>query len=196
VASDRLGVKEEVSILELETRQLDRLHLPRTDVGANLPHWSNNGRQLTVTRFSQGDSASLWLAAVDGSTAEEIVPAKPVLRGLPFSPDGRSLLYSYKEARYAQLFVLDISSHQERQLTFSASDKFDGNWPPDGRWVIYSSNAGDYVQLWRIPATGGEEQVLTSGYITGCTGRQYLQKTWIWLPLKLAKDISVNLHVV
>jgi serine/threonine protein kinase len=164
VASDRLGVKEEVWILDLETRQSDRLHLPRTDLGANLPHWSHDGRQLAVTRFSTGDSGSLWLAAVDGSTVEEIVPAKPVLRGLPFSPDGRSLLYSYKESRYAQLFVLDLASHQERQLTFSASDKFDGNWSPDGRWGIYSSNAGDYVQLWRIPAAGGEEEVLTSGY--------------------------------
>ena len=164
VASNRLGDQEEVWILDLETRQLDRLRLPRKDVGANLPHWSLDGRQLAVTRFGSGDSASLWLATVDGSFAEELVPAKPVLRGLPFSADGRSLLYSYKKGRYAQLFVLDLASRDERQLTVSPSDKFDGAWSPDGRWVIYSSNAGDYVQLWKTPAAGGEENVLTSGY--------------------------------
>ena len=164
VASNRLGGQEEVWILDLETRRLDRLRLPRTDVGANLPHWSRDGGQLAVTRFSPGDSASLWLVTVDGSSAEELVPAKPVLRGLPFSPDGQSLLYSYKKGRYAQLFVLELASRHERQLTVSPSDKFDGAWSPDGQWVIYSSNAGDSVQLWRILATGGEEEVLTSGY--------------------------------
>jgi serine/threonine protein kinase len=163
IASNRL-TEEEVWILDLETRLLERLRLPRSDVGANLPFWSHDGRQLAVTRFSPGDTASLWMVAVDGSSAEELVPTRPVLRGLPFSPDGRSLLYSYKKERFAQLFVLDLDSRQERQVTLSASDKFDGAWSPDGQWVIYSSNAGDSVQLWRIPATGGEEKMLTSGY--------------------------------
>jgi Tol biopolymer transport system component len=164
VASNRLG-EEEVWILDLETRQLGRLRLPRKDVGgANLPFWSTDGRQLAVTRFLPGDSASLWLVALDGSSAEEIVSARPVLRGLPFSPDGRSLLFSHKTGRYAQLFIIDLASRDERQLTASPSDKFDGAWSPDGQWVIYSSNAGDSFQVWRIPATGGEQQILTSGY--------------------------------
>jgi len=57
LASNRLA-EEEVWILDLETRQLNRLHLPRTDIGANLPQWSRDGRQLVVTRFSPGDLAS------------------------------------------------------------------------------------------------------------------------------------------
>jgi TolB protein len=62
------------------------------------------------------------------------------------------------------LFVLDLASRHERQLTVSASDKYDPAWSPDGRWVVFSSNAGGYLQVWRISASGGEEKRLTSGY--------------------------------
>ncbi len=160
--SNRLG-REDVWILDLDSRQQERLRLPGKDVGTNLPFWSGDGRQLAVTRFQPDGTSSLWLAAVDGSLAEELVPARSSLQGARFSPDGRSLLYSYRKGRYAQLFVLDLPSHQERQLTFSPSDKYDGAWSPDSRWVIYSSNAGGSLQLWRIAASGGEEERLTSG---------------------------------
>jgi len=163
IASNRLG-KQEIWILDLETKQLDRLRLPGTDLWASLPFWSRDGRQLGVARLIPDGTTSLWLAAVDGSSAEEVVPGKPDLRSGPFSPDGRSLLYAYRKGRYAQMFVRDLASRQERQLTVSPSDKYDPAWSPDGRWVVFSSNAGGYLQVWRTPASGGEEKVLTSGY--------------------------------
>jgi Tol biopolymer transport system component len=106
----------------------------------------------------------MWLAAVDGSLAEELVLPRPQLRGGPFSPDGQSIVYTYQKGAYYQLFVLDLGSHQERQLTVSASDKYFPAWSPDGRWIVHSCNAGGYVQICRIPLSGGEEKVLTSGY--------------------------------
>jgi Tol biopolymer transport system component len=163
VATTRLR-DQEVWILNLKPRQWERLRLPQTDLGANLPYWSPDGRQLSVSRFHPDGSVALWLAAVDGSFSEEIVPGKPVLRGAAFSHDGRSLLYSYRKDTHAQLFILDLPSRQERQLTFSPSDKYDGAWSPDGRWIVYSSNEGGYVQVWRIAASGNEEKRMTSGY--------------------------------
>jgi TolB protein len=132
VASTRLG-DQEVYILDLNTKQRQRLRLPQTDLGANLPYWSRDGRQLAVSRFHPGGAVSMWLAAVDGSFAEELVPARPQLRGGPFSSDGRSLVYAYQKGAYYQLFVLDLASRQERQLTVSASDKYFPAWSPDGR---------------------------------------------------------------
>jgi Tol biopolymer transport system component len=162
-ADNRL-VDQEVWILDLETRRRELLRLPQADVGANLPFWSPDGRQLAVTRFLPDGSNSLWAAAVDGSTAEEVVAPKPVLRGAPFSPDGRSLLYDYSKDGFLQLFILDLASRKESQLTVSKADKYDPAWSPDGRWIVYSSNAGGFVQVWRIAAAGGEEQRLTTGY--------------------------------
>jgi Tol biopolymer transport system component/predicted Ser/Thr protein kinase len=163
VASTRLG-DQEVWILDINSKQRQRLRLPRTDLGANLPYWSRDGRQLAVSRFHPDGAVSMWLAAVDGSLTEELLPARPQLKGGPFSPDGRSLAYAYKKGAYSQLFVLDLANRQERQLTTSASDKSFPAWSPDGRWIVYSSNSGGSLQIWRIPTSGGEEKVLTSGY--------------------------------
>jgi Tol biopolymer transport system component/predicted Ser/Thr protein kinase len=162
-SDNRLG-DQEVWILDLQTRTKRALRLPQSDLGANLPFWAPDGQRLAVTRFAPEGNASLWVAAVDGSGAEEVVPAKPVLRGGPYSPDGRSLLYAYRSGGYFQLFTFDMASRQERQLTFSKSDKYDPAWSPDGKWIAYSSNEGGYVQVWRMAIGDLKEQRLTSGY--------------------------------
>src|SRR5712692_6105111 len=154
---------EEVWILDLATRHRERLRLPQAHLGVNIPFWSPDGRQLAVTRFQPDGSGSLWIAAVDGSIAEQVVAPKPSLRGAPFSPGGRDLLYIYNKDGFLQLFRMDVASRQGHQLTFSASDKYDPIWSPDGQWCVYSSNQGGNVQIWRIATAGGEEQRLTTG---------------------------------
>jgi Tol biopolymer transport system component len=156
---------EEVWILDLATRHRERLRVPQPDLGVNIPFWSPDSRQLAVTRFQPDGSGSLWIAAVDGSIAEQVVAPKPSLRGGPFSPDGRDLLYIYNKDGFLQLFRMDVASRLEHQLTFSASDKYDPIWSPDGQWCVYSSNQeGNVLQIWRIPTVGGKEQRLTTGY--------------------------------
>jgi len=155
---------EEVWILDLASRHRERLRIPKADLGVNIPFWSPDGRQLAVTRFQPDGSGSLWIAAVDGSSAEQVVAPKPALRGAPFSPDGRNLLYAYSKDGFLQLFIMDITNRQEHQLTSSASDKYDPIWSPDGQWVVYSSNQGGNLQIWRMATARGEEQRLTGGH--------------------------------
>ncbi len=161
LVSDRLGA-EEIWILDLASKRQERLQLPGTDLGTMYPFWFPDGRQLTVARLLPG-KLSLWLVAVDGSHAEEL-PAPGLGRSGAISGDGRSLLHSAVSNGLMQLFVLDLSTRQRRQLTFSGGDKYDSYWSPDGRWIIFLSNAGGFIQPWRVSASGGEEQRLTSGY--------------------------------
>ena len=58
-ASNRLG-DQEVWILNLATRQRERLRLPQADRGTNFPFWSPDGRQLAVSRVQPDGSASLF----------------------------------------------------------------------------------------------------------------------------------------
>lgn len=161
-ANNSLG-DQEVWLMDVATRHRERLRLPRTDLGANLPFWSPDGQQLAVTRFLPDGSAALWLAAMDGSAAEELVPAKPGLRGGPFSPDGRKVLFAYRKDGFYQIFAFDLATRQEQQLTSSTSDKYDPIWSPDGNWIVYSSNRSGYVQIWKSPVAGAEEEQLTKG---------------------------------
>lgn len=160
----RLG-DQEIWILNLGTGRRERLRLPRPELGANFAFWSRDGRRIAVTVFEADEKTSIWLASVDGSASEEVVAAKPTLRGGPFSPDGRSLVYTYRKDGSFQVFTIDLANGQERQLTFSKADKYDPIWSPDGKWAVYSSNqGGPCCQIWKTPAAGGEEQRLTSGY--------------------------------
>ena len=160
----RLG-DQELWILDLVSGRRERLRLPRPELGTNFPFWSRDGRRVAVTQFQANESNSIWLTAVDGSGAEEVVPVKPILRGGPFSPDGRSLLYTYRKDGSFQIFSIDLTNRQERQLTFSAADKYDPIWSPDGQWAVYSSNrGGPCCQIWKSSAGGGEEQQLTNGF--------------------------------
>ncbi len=163
--SDRLG-HTELWILHLDTKRHGRLQLPGHDLSADGVQWFPDGRQLVVARTFPDGKRSLWLAAADGSHAEELLSSSSILpeEELPVSPDGKRVIYSAHVGEYYQLFSLDFDTRQTRQLTFSASDKYSGSWSPHGRWLAYSSNAGGSIQLWKIPATGGEPVQLTKGH--------------------------------
>ncbi len=161
-ASDRLG-PEEIWILDIHTGQLERLELPGEDLGANLPHWTQDGRHLIVSRFYEDGTRSLWLVATDGSKAEELRPPAEGLEGGPVSPDGREVLYSLRSGRYAQLRALDLATGRDRLFLDFPADVYEGAWSPDGEWVAFNTNASGAIQVWRVPASGGEPERLTAG---------------------------------
>jgi len=160
-ASDRLGPME-IWIADLATGQRRRLQLPGTDSGTSQASWSPDGSQIMVTRYQSGFLRSVWLAAADGSHAEEVIPAMPSLIGWNFSPDGRRFLFSTKQGETLQLFTFDIAARRQSQVTKTPYDKYEGVWSADGRWVMYISSLEGASQIWRVPAAGGQEERLTS----------------------------------
>jgi eukaryotic-like serine/threonine-protein kinase len=167
LASSRLG-EETLWTVNLESRGWERIQMPQKECGTFQGSWTPDGRHVAATCYLPDGTFSVWLITLDGSATKELVSRKralsPGTNACEFSPDGRSLLYSYVKDGFNQLFVLDVATSRERQLTTSRSDKYDGRWSPDGQWIVFPSNAGGSLQAWKLPAQGGEERKLTSGH--------------------------------
>jgi Tol biopolymer transport system component len=161
-ASNRLG-PEQLWVMDLEKRHSERIDLPGSDLGVNLPAWTRDGRHLIVTRSFPNGKQSVWIAAADGSEARELLE-EPASGGLMVSPDGKTLAYSRAVAGVHQLHRHDLGTRRSSQLTTSPGEKFNPAWSPDGSRIAYSSNATGNMQLYTIPASGSPEKILTSGY--------------------------------
>jgi Tol biopolymer transport system component len=163
--SDTLG-RAEVWILDLETRQRTRLQLPGEGTADSNPAWMPNGKEIVVARYlANGDNAG-WIAALDGSRAEEFLrlTGHGVVQFRP-APGGSSLLVSDSTMGTEKLGLYDLVSRKQTTLTSPGGDKFDAEWSPDGRWIALTASDGEAVQLFRMPASGGRQiQQLTTGY--------------------------------
>jgi Tol biopolymer transport system component len=167
VSSNRVG-EEDLWIVDLSSTRWQRVLLP-ADTGDRLMTescWAKDGQHLAVKTFFRNGTAALWYTAIDGSSTPELLPPMPSLSGnfpCAFSPDGRHLVHAHLAGNFSQLFVLDVASRREQQLTRSESDKYEAAWSPDGLSIAFSANTGGTVQVWRIPVGGGEERQMTTG---------------------------------
>jgi Tol biopolymer transport system component len=137
--SDRIG-RNELWILRLRTKNLDRVELPGRDLAVQGPYWFPDGKRLTVVRTLPDQRNSAWIVAAHGSYAEEL----PILSfispsggGFPVSPDGRIVTYSMRSGSNFQVFGFNIVTRQTHQFTSSPDDRYSGSWSPDRRWLVY-----------------------------------------------------------
>ena len=162
--SDILG-RLEVWVLDVATRRRQRLQLPGEDVGQLSPAWMPAGNEILAVRYMSGTQDSFWIAALDGSRADELFKggSKGVSQ-IRASKDGRLLLLSdVLLGTTQQLGVFDMTTRKLKALTDSPIDKFDAEWSPDGRWIAGTAVMGGALQLFRIPAGGGALEQLTTG---------------------------------
>jgi hypothetical protein len=80
-----------------------------------------------------------------------------------FSPDEKYLAWvrNFPEA-YSEIIIKNLSTGEERQLTFDKKIVDDPKWTFN-EYIIYSSDRGGNTNLWIIPAKGGEPVPLTRG---------------------------------
>ena len=163
--SDILG-RREVWILDLETRRRERLQLPGDDLAQGEPGWLSMGKQLVVHRYMRGAEHAIWMAAVDGSHAEEFARGKVLgTVTLQPSPDGQSVLMGgMLVSGVQQIIRLDLGTRKQTTLTSDPGDKFDAVWSPDGRSIAYTASGKGALQLYGMSVSGGAKKQLTTGF--------------------------------
>lgn len=112
-----------------------------------------------------------------GITIEDYFTIANVL-DVAVSPDGRTAAYIENrweppaEKRNADLWTVDVATHEPRRLTFDRTSERAPSWSPDGRWIYYLAgySRGDgedtppwdgSTQVWRISADGDRQQAVT-----------------------------------
>ena len=88
------------------------------------------------------------------------------------SPDGKRVVYTVNEAVMTadksefvtQIWLANIATKQNTQLTFGEKSSTNPKWSPDGNWLAFTSNRKDNRnQLYLLSMNGGEAEPLTDG---------------------------------
>ena len=123
------------------------------------PVWSPDGGQVAffTTRTGRGD---LYLKVLGEERDELLVTSDELKVATGWSPDGRYLLYSARDAQAGDfdLWVLPMTGSRTPSIILKTSfNEFEGVFSPDGRWIAYTSDeSGTFEAYVRpfVPSTG------------------------------------------
>jgi dipeptidyl aminopeptidase/acylaminoacyl peptidase len=115
----------------------------------------------------------LFTATATAQTWEPELQLKLKAAGAPqASPDGKRVVYTVNEAVMtadksefvSQIWLANIATKQNTQLTFGEKSSTNPKWSPDGNWIAFTSNRKDNRnQLYLLSMNGGEAEPLTDG---------------------------------
>jgi Dipeptidyl peptidase IV (DPP IV) N-terminal region/RTX calcium-binding nonapeptide repeat (4 copies)/WD40-like Beta Propeller Repeat len=132
-------------------------HLVTTDSGDRDPAWSPDGTQIA---FANG--GRIYLANADGSNRRPLFAEAYTWATHPtWSPDGGKIAFSaYQQGPYSTsaVYVYDLTSGKESQLTADTLHASEPAWSPDGTQISFVSNGAIDV----MNADGSDVRQLTN----------------------------------
>jgi serine/threonine protein kinase/Tol biopolymer transport system component len=121
--------------------------------------WMPNGNLVFVSRAS--GSLDLWLMDQEGKNQQQLTTPETRAEVYPaVSPEGRYVVFSSNRTGNSNIYRLDITTGDQKQLTNGTSEEFP-TVTPDGKFVIYTLTSSSKFTLWKVPIDGGEPMQLT-----------------------------------
>src|SRR5262245_44491202 len=109
------------------------------------PQISPDGSQViyvvtTVDLEGNKSTANLWLAVTDGSAPpRQLTTTDKKDRHPRWSPDGKRILFESTRSGDSQLWVIDLSGGEAKQLTTISTEAATGIWSRDGSHIAFVS---------------------------------------------------------
>jgi TolB protein len=131
------------------------------------PAWNPKTGQLVAFVSDRGGVPMLYLMNSDGTDTRKIdLPDMGYVIDPAWSPNGQLLAFSWRRpSGNYDIYIMDIVSHQIRELTRDSGRNERPSWAPDGRHIVFESTRGGTRQIWTMLADGSSpHQLTTSGH--------------------------------
>ena len=133
-----------------------RTELPGTEVGDVLPKWSHDRKQIAVTHVEPGGkTSSILIMNADGSNRHTVIDDAG--GRVAWSADDTKIAFMKKANNINQIFVLDLTNGNLRQLTHSSTVKDDAMWAPDGKTILYWLEKNDNKLIYELNVANPQE---------------------------------------
>jgi len=141
------GTREGIRVMDINYGNQTLL----TGRGANSPAWSPDGRMIAYTLYidllDTRERSDIYLMNADGSKQRNLTNNPSLLKGLTFSPDGRTIVFISDRAGSQQLFSMNLKGEQLQQLTHLDSHSVDSpRFSPDGEQIAFVFQAEGSAQ--------------------------------------------------
>jgi serine/threonine-protein kinase len=127
------------------------------------PAWRPDGLEIAFA-FSKAGPFNVFVKPVDGSAGPAPLIASP-WNQFPTSwmPDASQLAFTeFQPLTGADIWVLDVATHQRRALVRTLFDETWARFSPDGRWIAYMSNESGRWEIYARPSSGDGSRVRVS----------------------------------
>src|SRR5215813_4586486 len=138
---------------------------------SSAPSNSNSRRTVMKSLATALTLVVIFVLTANAQTWDPELQLKFKAVGSPrVSPDGKKMVYTVNEAVMAadkseyvtQIWLADLASKQNIQLTFGEKSSSNPKWSPDGNWIAFTSNRKDNrSNLYLLSTSGGEAEPLT-----------------------------------
>lgn len=134
--------------------------------------WHPDGQRIGYARLgllsvpSQSGKREFWTVNRDGTENRlrfvDSLSYRFAWSSFDWSPDGNSIAWPRSFPGYGEIFIRDLKSGKERQLTSYKKEINEVAWALNNQ-ILFASNKSGNTNVWMIPASGGEAVQITKG---------------------------------
>ena len=131
------------------------------------PAWNPKTGQTVAFVSDRPGVPQLYIMSADGTDTRKLdLPDMGYVIDPAWAPNGQLLAFSWRRpSGNYDIYVMDIISHQIRELTRDSGRNERPSWAPDGRHIVFESTRGGSRQIWSMLADGSApHQLTTSGH--------------------------------
>jgi TolB protein len=122
---------------------------------------SPDRRQIAFPVFdAPSDTMRIFLVNADGSNLHPISAGDGRDHSPQWSPDSRTIVFSRSSNYLSALFLLDVATQTEEQITAFTND-IHANWSPDGARIVFTTSRDGFQELYSYEMASGESIRLT-----------------------------------